>query len=319
MCTGSSPVVRSPIAAAAARGSMFSVRGSMSQNTGRAFSNSTQLAEATNENGEVTTSSPGWMPAARTARCRPPVPLETPDTGRPPRRAESACSKAGSRGPSERRRERSVSRTRVSSAGPMLGRASGVTVERRAGSRPGRRCRACRSAGGPRPLMLPAPGQHAGLERVDEGLPARLDDVLGDADRAPGVGPVAGVEQHARDRPRALALVEDAHLEVHELDVAQVRVALANGVAQSLVQRVHRPVPLGGADVALAVDPDLDRGLGLDPAVGALLHDRAPRLEPEQRLVLARLLSDQEIEPAVGGLELIALVLELLDPVHHAG
>jgi hypothetical protein len=68
MCTGSSPVVRSPTAAAAAAGSMFSVRGSMSQNTGRAFSNSTQLAEATNEKGVVTTSSPASMPAARTAR-----------------------------------------------------------------------------------------------------------------------------------------------------------------------------------------------------------------------------------------------------------
>src|ERR687895_2999583 len=315
MCTGSNPVVRLPIAAAAAAGSMFSVRGSMSQNTGRAFSNSTQLAEATNENGEVTTSSPGWMPAARTARCRPAVPLETPDTGRPPRRADSACSKAGSRGPSERRPERSVSRTRVSSAGPMLGRASGITVERRAGSRPGRRCRACRSAGRPRPLMLPAPGQHAPLERVHEGLPARLDDVLGDADRAPGVGAVAGVEQHARDRSRALPLVENAHLEVHELDVAQVRVALADGVAQRLVERVDRAVPLRGPDVALAVDPDLDRGLGLHPPVGALLHDRAPGLEPEQRLVLARLLADQQVERAVGRLELVAPVLELLDPL----
>jgi hypothetical protein len=38
MCTGSSPLVRSPHAAAAAAGSMFSVRGSMSQKTGVAFS-----------------------------------------------------------------------------------------------------------------------------------------------------------------------------------------------------------------------------------------------------------------------------------------
>ena len=36
MCTGSSPVVRSVTAAAAASAVMLSVRGSMSQNTGRA-------------------------------------------------------------------------------------------------------------------------------------------------------------------------------------------------------------------------------------------------------------------------------------------
>ena len=39
---------------------------------------------------------------------------------------------------------------------------------------------------------------------------------------------VGGVEQHAGDRAGALRLVEDAHLEVHELDVAQVRVDLGD-------------------------------------------------------------------------------------------
>ena len=38
---------------------------------------------------------------------------------------------------------------------------------------------------------------------------------------------VGGVEQHARDRAGALGLVEDADLEVDEVDVAQVRVDLA--------------------------------------------------------------------------------------------
>ena len=36
-----------------------------------------QLADATNENGVVITSSPGSIPAARTQRWRPAVPLET--------------------------------------------------------------------------------------------------------------------------------------------------------------------------------------------------------------------------------------------------
>ena len=55
-------VVRSLTAAAAAAGSRFSVRGSMSQNTGRAFSYSRQLADATKLKGEVTTSSPALDP-----------------------------------------------------------------------------------------------------------------------------------------------------------------------------------------------------------------------------------------------------------------
>ncbi len=53
MCTGSSAVVRSLTAAAAAAGSRLSVTGSMSANTGRARSYSAALADATNENGLV--------------------------------------------------------------------------------------------------------------------------------------------------------------------------------------------------------------------------------------------------------------------------
>ncbi len=68
MWTGSSAAVRSPIAAAAASGSMHSVTGSMSANTGRAPSNSGAFADATNENGDVTTSSPRSTPTARSAR-----------------------------------------------------------------------------------------------------------------------------------------------------------------------------------------------------------------------------------------------------------
>ena len=129
--------------------------------------------------------------------------------------------------------------------------------------------------------------------------------------------PVGGVDQHARDRAGALRLIEDAHLEVDQLDVAQVRVDLADRLAQRAVERVHRAVALGGAHVALAAHPDLDRGLGLDLAVGALLDEHAPGLQAEQRLVLARLLAHQQLEGAVGGLELEALVLELLDALER--
>ena len=114
-----------------------------------------------------------------------------------------------------------------------------------------------------------------------------------------------------------LALVEDAHLEVDEVDVAQVGVDFADRRAQRGVERVDRAVALRGAHVALAVEPDLDRRLGLHAAVGALLDEYAPGLEPEQRLVLAGLPAQQQLERAVGGLELIAGVLEVLDALDH--
>ena len=81
---------------------------------------------------------------------------------------------------------------------------------------------------------------------------------------------------------------------------------------------MHRAVALGGAHVALAVDPDLDRGLRLHAAVLALLGDHPPGLQPEQRLVLAGLAPDQQVERAVGGLEVEAAVLERLDPLDDA-
>ena len=61
-------MVRGVTAAATASGSTLSVTGSMSANTGRARSYSATLAEATNENGEVITSSPSVTPTARSAR-----------------------------------------------------------------------------------------------------------------------------------------------------------------------------------------------------------------------------------------------------------
>ena len=67
-----------------------------------------------------------------------------------------------------------------------------------------------------------------------------------------------------------------------------------------------------------ALDPDLDRGLGLDAAVLALLGDHPPGLEPEQRLVLSGILADEQVEGPVGSLELVAAVLELLDALDHA-
>src|SRR5438105_1969406 len=197
MCTGSSAAVRGVSAASAAHGSRFSVVGSMSANTGRARSYSTALAEATKENGLVITSSPSRTPAARSARCRPAVPLDTALASLAPTRAANARSNCMVHGPSDRRPERSTSTTARSSASPSAGRASGI------------------------------------------------------ASRAP------------------------------------------------------------------AAEPDLDRGLRLDLAVRALLHEHPPGLQAKQRLVLAGLLAHQQLKGAVGGLELKAVVLQLLHALEH--
>src|SRR3954452_5642432 len=331
MCTGRKALVRPVIAAAAASGSRLSVRASMSANTGRARSYSIALAEATNENGDVITSSPSETPTARRARCRPAVPDETAEACRAPRRSAKAASNAGTCGPRESWPERSTPSTAASSSGPMTGRARGtessadrVMSPRRNGRRRARARPSRRSPGAAEPDRAPAgvvhaARQHAGLERVHEGVPAGLDDVLADADGAPGVRAVRGVEQHARHGARRLLLVEDADLVVDELDVGEVRIGLRDGRAQGGVKRVHGAVALGAPDVALAVHPDLDRRLRLHPPVLALLGDHAPGLEPEQRLVVAGLAPDQQVEGSVGGLEREAAVLERLHALRDPG
>ena len=114
------------------------------------------------------------MPAARIARCSPAVPLETADT----------CVDA------EPARER-LPRTRPA-AGPSASRPRAQRLEHqlllaRADQRAGQRDHVGSRGAARARVRSRAAGQHARLERVDERLPARLDDVLGHADRAPGV------------------------------------------------------------------------------------------------------------------------------------
>ena len=127
---------------------------------------------------------------------------------------------------------------------------------------------------------------------------------------------VGGVEQHPGDRAGALGLVEDPDLEVDQVDVAQMRVDLDQRLAQRAVQRVDRAVALGGAHVALAVDPDLDRRLGLD----AGRRRRFSTITRQDSSVNSGSyspvsLAQQQLERAVGGLVVVAAVLELLDPL----
>ena len=119
-------------------------------------------------------------------------------------------------------------------------------IERAQGG-PGRRRRRCATAarGCRRPAdraradQLPSSqdGQSSAVGLVDqapevavvEGLPGGLDHVGADPDGGPGAVAVGHVDQRADDRVRAVALVEDAHLVVGQLEVVHLRVGVDQG------------------------------------------------------------------------------------------
>ncbi len=121
MSTATIAFVRSVIAASTAAGSRLSVRGSMSANTGVAPSYIAQFAEATNEYGDVITSSPGPTPAIRMQRCSPAVPDETAAQCGASTASAKSSSNRGPVGPSESQPERSTSSTSSSSRSSIHG------------------------------------------------------------------------------------------------------------------------------------------------------------------------------------------------------
>src|SRR5579862_1434706 len=103
MSTATIAFVRGVTAASTAAGSMLSVRGSMSANTGTAPSYTKQFADAANEYGDVITSSPGPMPAEMQSRWSPAVPDDTAAAYGAPTFSANSCSKRSTIGPSDSR------------------------------------------------------------------------------------------------------------------------------------------------------------------------------------------------------------------------
>ena len=103
MSTATIARVRGVIAASTAAGSRFSVDASTSANTGAAPSRMKQFAVATNEIGDVITSSPGPSPSPWQSRCSPAVPLVTATACGAPTRSAKSSSKRSIAGPIERR------------------------------------------------------------------------------------------------------------------------------------------------------------------------------------------------------------------------
>src|SRR5918994_5557366 len=87
-----------------------------------------QLADATNEYGDVITSSPSATPPITARRWRPLVPDETAAAYGAPTVSAKSCSKRSIAGPSESRPERSTSRTSSSSRSSTYGDESGMLL-----------------------------------------------------------------------------------------------------------------------------------------------------------------------------------------------
>ena len=178
MCTGSSALVRSVIAAAAACGiEVERARVDVGEHRPRALVERSRWREATNENGDVTTSSPSDTPTARSARCSAAVPDETALAWRAPSaRGERLLEGRHARAERELARAQHLDHRGLLLGSPSTGRASGITSSAALTRAPLRA-----------PAGAPRARQHAGLERVHQRVPARLDHVLVHADRAPRV------------------------------------------------------------------------------------------------------------------------------------
>ena len=128
--TGRIARVRGPTARATASTSICSVPGSMSTKTGLAPTARIMFAVAAHVIAVVMTSSPGPIPAARSARWRPPVAELTATACRAPVAAAKASSNRPRRGPPVSQPDSRHSVTAPTSAGPIVGRESGKKVER---------------------------------------------------------------------------------------------------------------------------------------------------------------------------------------------
>src|SRR5215208_6918436 len=308
-------------AASTACGSRLSVCASTSANTGVAPSYMKQFAEATNEYGDVITSSPGPIPAIRAARWRPAVPLETAAAYGAPTRSANIPSKRGTCDPSDRCRDCSTSSTIRASLSSSHGRESGIVraaVPGRLPLTPGEAgLRAC--GAGPYWSYCPAPRTLASFASDDPGtadspasrLGGRARGVL-EPMRPPFAAATHRVEEGrldlARDRPRwaDLLIVDRAdgrHLRrgprhehlVGEIEVGADQARLLDAIAEilrDLDDRVARhPGEDRGGEVGRVDDAVLDDEDVLAGAIGDM-----PVVGHENRLVVAgsRRLEDRQ-------------------------
>src|SRR5215471_19050059 len=108
------------------------------------------------------------------------------------------------------------------------------------------------------------------FDRVHEGLPRGLDDVVGDADRPPRLVAVARRDEHARLGAGALGLVQDSNLVVEERHLGQARVEVGERLSKGVIEGVDGPVAGRRRVLGDALHLDPDRRFG-DRLLGAVL------------------------------------------------
>src|SRR5659263_119054 len=145
-----------------------------------------------------------------------------------------------------------------------------------------------------RTLVASASFHHSVFDAVHQRLPTCLDNVLRDADGAPAVVAVAGVEEHARDCARSLVLVENAHFIIDQMDPRklfhQFRISCRQQLSEGYTQGVNRAVSLSESYRQLAAAVTFEDDLGLaDNGALALLHDDTEVVELDYWLVQAQL------------------------------
>src|SRR5260370_10041763 len=118
--------VRGVIAASTRSGSRQYVSSSMSANTGRAPTYSATLADATNVNAGVMTSSPSFTPCARTSRGSAAVPELTATACRTPHQRANSSSNASTTGPCASWPLSRTASTALRSSSPICGAAIGI-------------------------------------------------------------------------------------------------------------------------------------------------------------------------------------------------
>ena len=165
------------------------------------------------------------------------------------------------------------------------------------------------------------PAAQAEGEPVDQRPPRRLDDVVPDADGDPRGLAVGGLDQHPGDRVGAVALVEDAHLVVDQLELRDLRVGLPDRLAQRLVERVDRAVALAGRRRSARRRRAASRSPRRPPPPPAsssviTRHDSTSKYDGRAPSTSS---SEQQLERRVGRLEGVAARLQLLDPVGDPG
>src|SRR3990172_2614989 len=151
------------------------------------------------------------------------------------------------------------------------------------------------------------------LEAVGEGRRGGRDDVRVRAHRGPFACAVRGLDRHPRPGAGGGVGIEDPDLVVVEVDGVEDRVERAERLPEGGIQRVHRAVAIGRRVEDLAVNLDLDGGLGPEVAGIALLDEAGVVEDPEGRRITSLVAPDEELEARLRALELQALVLEPVD------